>query len=267
MKRKLLLRIAYDGTDFHGWQTQRGVRTVQAELESALRRVVRHEVSLAGSGRTDAGVHAAGQVAACVSTCTLDTDRLRRALGARLAPDLSINDLREVHPDFDARRRAISKLYRYRIHAAPHRSVSRNAQRYAYHVWDPLDEEKMRQAANHFVGTHDFTSMAAVASSAESKVRTVLRCDVERHLDEIRIDVEGTGFLYRQVRTMVGTLLSVGWGRWEPDQVVDILASRDRAKAGPTAPAHGLCLQWVRYPAEFLLPPEHPCEVETDDVI
>lgn len=265
MRRKLLLRIAYDGTEFHGWQTQQGVRTVQSELEASLRRVLRHDVNLAGSGRTDAGVHAAGQAASCETTCTLDTDRLKRAIGARIAPDLSITDVRDVHPEFDARRSAVSKLYRYRLHAARHRPVARNAQRYTYHVWDPLDETKMRDAARHFVGTQDFTSMVAEASPVPSKVRTVLRCDVERHLDEIRIDVEGTGFLYRQVRTMVGTLLNVGWGRWEPDRVADVLASRDRGQGGQTAPAHGLCLQWVRYPTELLNPPEQPDSDEADN--
>ena len=256
MERTLLLRIAYDGTDFHGWQTQPGQRTVQAEIEAALRRVVRHPINLAGSGRTDAGVHAAGQTASFVSTCTIPSGRLKHALGARIAPDLSIVDVRDVRPGFDARQHAGSKLYRYRIHAARHRSVDRLTQRHTYHVWDPLDLSAMRTASRHFIGTLDFTSFVATASPVACKVRTVLRCDVERHLDEIRIDVEGTGFLYRQVRNMVGTLLSVGWGRWKPEHVAKILEDRDRNSAGPTAPAHGLCLQWVRYSPDMLTPPQ-----------
>ena len=256
MERTLLLRIAYDGTDFHGWQTQPGLRTVQSEVEDALRRVVRHPVNLVGSGRTDAGVHAAAQTASFRSTCVIPPGRLKHALGARIAPDLSIVAACDVRPGFDARQHAVSKLYRYRIHAARHRTVDRLAQRYTYHVWDPLDLDAMRAASRHFVGTKDFTSLVATASPIENKVRTILRCDVERHLDEIRIDVEGTGFLYRQVRNMVGTLLCVGWGRWKPDHVAKILEDRNRNSAGPTAPPHGLCLQWVRYPPEMLTPPQ-----------
>jgi tRNA pseudouridine38-40 synthase len=255
MLRTIYLLVAYDGTDFHGWQQQAGLRTVQGVLEQAVRRVVRHQADLVGCGRTDAGVHAAGHVSSFDTTCELAADRLRHAVGARLPKDVSVIQLRFVQPGFDARRDAISKLYRYRIHNAEGRPVEHVTQRYTYHFWHPLDLDAMRAASRDFVGEKDFSALAGQGDTRESKVRTVLRCDVERHYDEIRIDVEGKGFLYNQVRNMVGTLIEVGRGHWEPDYVAEILASGDRAKAGPTAPAPGLCLQWLRYPASRLRPP------------
>ncbi|RME39242.1 MAG: tRNA pseudouridine(38-40) synthase TruA [Planctomycetota bacterium] len=257
MERTIYLLVAYDGTDFHGWQNQPGLRTVQSLLEQAARRVVRHQVSLVGCGRTDAGVHAAGHVSHFVTTCPLEPGKLRHALGSRLPKDISIIDLREVDPRFHARDSAISKLYRYRIYASPGRPVEHLLQRYTYHFWQPLDVERMRKAAEHFLGEKDFSAMAAAGCERESMVRTVLRCEVIRFGPEIVIDVEGTGFLYRQVRNMVGTLIHVGRGLWEPDRVAEILASRDRANAGPTAPARGLCLRWVRYPPELLRGPHY----------
>lgn len=256
MQRTIYLLTAYDGTDFHGWQDQPGLRTVQDILEQAVRRVVRHQVAVVGSGRTDAGVHAAGHVSHFVTTCEIDPGKMKHAIGSRLPKDISILALCEVDPKFNARHSAISKLYRYRIHNAGGRPVEHKQQRYAYHFWQPLDLDKMRRAARHFVGEKDFAAMAAAGAERETTVRTVLRCDLHRHLDEIRIDVQGKGFLYRQVRNMVGTLVSVGRGLWEPDRVAEILANGSRADAGPTAPARGLCLQWVRYPPHLLVPPD-----------
>ena len=259
MERTIYLLVAYDGTKFHGWQTQPGLRTVQEVIEQALRRVVRHQVQLVGSGRTDSGVHAAGHVSSFKTTCDIPPDRLRHAIGARLPKDISIVALRDVHPEFNARRSAISKLYRYRMHAARNRPVENRAQRYTYHFWERLDLQAVRAGSKYLIGEHDFTSMTPSKTVRESMVRQVLRCDVERHLDEVRIDVEGTGFLWRQVRTMVGTLLEIGRGRWSPEHVAKIIESRDRANAGPTMPARGLCLQWVRYPAPLLVPPDREC--------
>ena len=258
VERTIALWVAYDGTEFHGWQNQLDLRTLQYVLEDALRRVVRHHVDLIGSGRTDAGVHAAGHVSSFVTTCELEPERLRHSIGSRLPTDLSLIALRDVHPQFHATRSAISKLYRYRIHNTPGRPVEHQTQRYTYHCWEPLDVERMRAGGRHFIGEQDFAAMASKGGQRETTIRKVLRCDIERHLDEIRIDVEGTGFLYKQVRTMVGTLVNVGRGHWEPDRVTDILKSADRANAGPTVPARGLCLQWVKYPPELLSPVECP---------
>lgn len=254
MHRNIRLVVAYDGTDFHGWQTQPGLRTVQGLIEQALRRVVRHQVDLIGSGRTDAGVHALGHVGNFKTTCELPVDKLRHAIGSRLPKDVSIVEVRDVHPDFHATRSALCKLYRYRVFNAHRRPVECLVQRYVYHFWELIDLPAMQAAAAHLIGTKDFTSMTPAGTTRETMVRTVLRCDLERHGDEVYIDVEGTGFLWKQVRNMVGTLLAVGRGRWPPEYVTEILERRDRTAAGPTAPAQGLCLQWVRYPPELLEP-------------
>jgi tRNA pseudouridine38-40 synthase len=254
MERNIRLVLAYDGGAFHGWQHQPGLRTVQGTIEQAARRVARHQVQVIGSGRTDAGVHAAGQVANFVTTCQIPTDRLKKAIGSRLPKDISIVDVQQVSPDFHATISAISKLYRYRVHNAAQRPVTRLVQRLTYHFWEPLDIECMRRAARHFVGTMDFSAMASKGAERETMVRTVLRCEVERCYQEVRVSVEGCGFLYNQVRNMVGTLIEVGRGRWEPEHLAEILTGRDRAAAGPTAPARGLCLCWVRYPPELLRP-------------
>ncbi len=252
MERNIRLLLAYDGSEFHGWQRQPGLRTVQGALEQAVRRVVRHQVMVIGAGRTDAGVHAAGQVANFSTTCPIACRNLFRAIGGRLPKDVTLFDLRDVPRAFHATRAAVSKLYRYRIYNAPGRPVQRFRQRYSYHFWQPLDTDRMRRAAHAFVGEKDFAAMASRGDERESTTRTVFRCEVYRRFEEVQIDVEGRGFLYNQVRNMVGTLMEVGRGHWPTERVGEILEARDRRKAGPTAPARGLCLQWVRYPAEAL---------------
>jgi tRNA pseudouridine38-40 synthase len=249
-------RVEYDGTEFAGFQVQPGSRTVQGELERVLSGLAGGtRIKVEGAGRTDAGVHAAGQVAGFVTESDLPADRLRHAIGSRLPKDVSILSVRDVHPQFHATQSAISKLYRYRIWNSRRRPVERLLQRYTHHIWEPLDVDRMRAGARHFLGQKDFAAMAARGNTTLTTVRTILRCDIERHFEEIRFNVEGTGFLYNQVRNMVGTLLNVGMGRWEPDRIAEILAGGDRAAAGATLPARGLCLQWVRYPPELLRPP------------
>ena len=245
--RNIRLLLAYDGTDFHGWQKQPGLRTVQDSVEQATRRVVRHQVLVNGSGRTDAGVHASGQIANFETTCGMPCDNLRRAIGGRLPKDISIIHTCEAPPNFQASRHAISKLYRYTIYNDPNRPVEHQRQRYVYHFWHPLDVGRMRAGAEYLIGRHDFAAFASAGHNRETTVRTVLGIRIFRHFEEIRVDVEGSGFLYNQVRNMVGTLIEVGRGHWEPEYVREILESRDRSKAGPTAPARGLCLRWVRY--------------------
>lgn len=247
MERNIRLLIAYDGTDFHGWQRQPGLRTVQGCVEQAVRRVVRHQVILIGAGRTDAGVHAAGQVANFLTDSTVSVHSLFRAIGGRLPKDITLIDICDVPYLFHATRSAVGKLYRYSIHNARGRPVEHLRQRYVYHFWQPLSVDRMHEAAQAFVGEHDFAAMATRGVERETTVRTVHACTVYRHFDEIRVDVEGRGFLYNQVRNMVGTLVEIGRGHWEPDCIPAILASGDRRNAGPTAPARGLSLQWVRY--------------------
>ena len=254
MQRNVRLLLAYDGTDFHGWQRQPELRTVQSVVEQAVRRVARHQIVLNGSGRTDAGVHARGQVANFETDCPLACEALLRAIGSRLPKDVALYHVRDVPIGFRCSLHAVAKLYRYRIHNRHHRPVEQLTQRQVYHFWHPLDLDRMRAGARHFVGEHDFAAVASKGRGTprQTTVRTVLGVGVFRHGDELRVDVEGTGFLYNQVRNMVGTLIEVGRGRWAPDRVRDILASRERASAGPTAPARGLCLQWVHYdPADL----------------
>lgn len=257
MRRNIRLLLAYDGTDFHGWQKQPEQRTVQDILEQATRRVVRHQISIIGSGRTDAGVHAAGQVANFLTTCTMPAENLRRAIGSRLPKDISLIDVRDVPLGFSARA-AASKLYRYTVWNHAIRPVERHQQRYAYHFWHHLDMGRMQDAAARLVGEHDFAAFATSGHQRETTVRSVFRFEVSRCYQEICFDVEGSGFLYNQVRNMVGTLIEVGRGHWEPSALDAILASGDRSQAGPTAPARGLSLQWVRYDMTraFPLPPE-----------
>lgn len=254
MERNLKLVVAYDGTDFHGWQRQPEFRTVQGELEAAAKRVLRHPLALRGSGRTDSGVHARGQVANVRSSCPIPTKNLRHAIGGRLPKDISLLDVSEVHPDFDSILSATCKCYRYRIHNHSRRSVDRLSQRYTYHCWNELDVERMHAAAFYFIGTMDFSAMAGAGCERATMVRTVLRCDVHRHLDEIRIDVVGKGFLYHQVRNMAGTLIEIGRGFWPIEKLPEILESKNRDNAGPTMPAEGLSLQWVQYPSHLLQP-------------
>jgi len=245
--RTLRLTLAYDGTDFHGWQRQAGVRTVQEEVEAVLRRVLREPVNLTGASRTDAGVHARGQVAHLCTDASIPADNLRRAVSHRLPGDVTVLHVAEAPLGFDARRDARAKLYRYRVYNHPRRPVAHLRQRYAWHVWYPLDLDRMRAAAARLVGTYDFTAFASAGSPRRSGVRTMYSVGIRRCYDEVLIDVRGDGFLYNQVRNMVGTLVEIGRGHWEPERVSLILESRDRTQAGPTAPAHGLCLQWVEY--------------------
>ena len=242
-----MLVLAYDGTDFHGWQFQPELRTVQACLEQALRRTLRHRVNLHGCSRTDSGVHAAGYVANLYTPSEMRAGAIASSVGSRLPKDISLLHVEDVPLTFHATRSAVTKLYRYRIHNLRTRPCERMDQGKVYHCWQPLDLERMRAAAAAWVGEHDFTSFASSGNDRQSNVRRIRRIEIHRSGPEIRIDVEGDGFLYKQVRNMVGTLCEFGHGRREPESAAQILAARDRTKAGATAPARGLCLQWVRY--------------------
>ncbi len=247
MDRNIKLVLAYDGTDFHGWQRQQGVRTVQEDVEGVLQRVLRHPLHVDGASRTDAGVHARGQVATVLTTSPIPVENIIRAVGHHLPGDVALVHAALAEPEFHPSRNARGKLYRYRMFNSAHRPVEVLAGRFAWHVWYPLDLDRMRAAAAALVGTHDFAAFASQGSPRATTVRTVRRIGVLQQADEVLIDVEGDGFLYNQVRNMVGTLFEVARGHWAPERVAEILASCDRRQAGPTAPAHGLCLQWVRY--------------------
>ena len=245
--RTLLLTLQYAGTACAGWQRQSGARTVQGEVEAALGRLVGEAgIAIHGAGRTDAGVHAREQAAHFVTVSTLSCDRIRAALNHFLPWDIRVTDVRDTHPDFHARRAAVSKEYRYRIWRGE--TMPPFLHPYALLVKRPLDLAAMRESAGLLVGTHDFAALRSAGSSAETTVRTITRSEWLEAGAELVYAVEANGFLYRMVRCIVGTLLEVGRGRRRPEDITSLLASKDRALAGPVAPARGLHLWRIVYP-------------------
>jgi tRNA pseudouridine38-40 synthase len=244
--RNIRLTVAYDGTDFHGFQIQPQLRTVQGVLQEALRLITKEEaLQIHGSGRTDAGVHAWGQVVNFITQSRIPLEKWPVALNVRLPNDLVIREAFEEPLDFHARFSAKRKVYRYMIDRATYPNVFQA--RYAYHVPYPLDLARMREAAAHFIGRHDFTSFCAAATPVEDKVRELYKIDFEEKDSFLSITFEGEGFLWNMVRILVGTLILVGRGRLSPDDMPLILEARDRTRAGFTAPAHGLTLWEVIY--------------------
>ena len=244
--RNIKLTLSYDGSDFSGWQTQPGFRTVQETLEVAIAKLTgESKVRVNASGRTDAGVHALGQVVNFYSTTTLPCETLVRAINAHLPDDVVICEAADVAEAFDANHDAARKLYRYVIHdgAVPNPFL----RRYACQSRHKLDAAAMRRAAEPLKGRHDFSSFETEGSPRMSSVRTILHLAVNRVGDWIWIDVEADGFLYNMVRAIAGTLMYVGRGFWPESQVAAILQSGDRTQAGPTAPAQGLFLMRVVY--------------------
>lgn len=253
----LKLVVEYDGAGFEGWQRQpEGHRTVQAELERALSALGRLQ-RLMGAGRTDAGVHAEGQVASVEIETRLDAATLGRALNAKLPRDIAVPVCRAVAAGFDARRDALRKHYRYRVWNGPLRSPLR-ADR-ALHVREALDTAALRRALTHLEGRHDFAAFQGVGTPVPHTVRTLSRAALSGGAGaELAFDFAGDGFLRHMVRNLVGTLLEVGRGRRDPDSLPLLIASRDRGQAGPTARPEGLTLVAVEYPAPFAEPGECP---------
>jgi tRNA pseudouridine38-40 synthase len=239
------ITLEYDGTNYHGWQVQPNLPTIQSALETAISRVAQHKASVTGAGRTDAGVHALGQVAHFTTTARLSAEEWQRALNGLLPPDIAVQALEEVPDTFHARFSAKSKLYRYRIFARVQRSALSRSK--ILHYPYPLDLDAMEAAARSLVGTHDFTSFQGSPTDNENPVCTITKLTVDRFGDEVIFEVEGNRFLKQMVRAIVGTLLEVGRGKLQAGAVAGILAAKDRTKAGPTAPAHGLYLVRVDY--------------------
>jgi tRNA pseudouridine38-40 synthase len=243
--RHLALTVQYDGTDYRGFQSQPQGNTIQDELERALTELLQHPVKVIGAGRTDAGVHAIGQVIALRTGNPIPEENLLRALNALLGPAISAVECRQVpdqfHPCYSAR----GKLYSYRI---LNRSLpSPFIERFAWHVSEPLDVEAMRQAAVRLKGEHDFAAFASAGSSARTTVRQIWRLDVETESELIETRVAGSGFLYMMVRNIMGALVEAGRGRISADDIEKILRGLDRAGAPPPAPPQGLCLVRVEY--------------------
>ena len=243
--RNLKLTLAYDGTDFQGWQVQPGYRTVQDELEKTLERITGARPFCNASGRTDAGVHAVGQVANFFSDTTLAPNRLVLALNAHLPLDISARTCEDVPQAFDANKDALRKLYRYVILDSRLRSPFMH--RYATQSRHRLDAEAMARAASCLLGRHDFHSFETEWPNRLSSIRTIMHLAVNRGGEYIWIDVEADGFLYNMVRAIAGTLMNVGRGFWPEDCVERILHAEDRTLAGPTAPPQGLFLMRVTY--------------------
>jgi tRNA pseudouridine38-40 synthase len=238
------LVLAYDGTDFHGWAKQPGVRTVEGLLEESLARLMEAPPGLSVAGRTDAGVHAQGQVASFEAPDSLDPERVQRALNGILAPEVVVRAARRAGPDFDARHSATAREYRYRIDRSP--VPDPFAARYAWHHPGPLRIGAMRAAARGLVGEHDFASFCRRPQRGGT-VRHLLRLTVSATADRLEIRTMANGFLHQMVRSLTGTLVAVGAGRMESEAIPSVLAARSRAAAAPVAPPHGLTLVRVRY--------------------
>jgi tRNA pseudouridine38-40 synthase len=246
LKRNIKLTIAYDGSGYHGWQRQAdGIVTVQQLLEEALVQVTHHPVKLRGSGRTDTGVHADGQVANFFTDCTIPAERIHLALNARLPKDIRVRKAEPVPDDFDSIGSSRSKLYRYTLFN--HADLPPKMVRYCYHYWRECAVEPMQQAAAYLEGQRDFACFQSAGAKRESTVRHLMQCRVHREDHWVHFDLEADGFLYNMVRNIVGTLLEVGRGNWPPEKIKEVLAAQDRKKAGPKAPPNGLTLMWVKY--------------------
>ena len=237
--------LEYDGTDYSGWQLQPDARTVQGVLETALATVLRHPVRVAASGRTDAGVHALGQVATFRTEHTIDGRELRRSLNALTPPDVAVREIALVADGFDARRHAAARVYEYRIWTQPWRSAFWH--RFTWHVPRALDLVAMRFAAGAFVGEHDFGAFRASDCDADHPVRRVVHSGFTEAEGLCVYRIEANAFLKHMVRAIVGTLVEVGAGQRGADDVAAVLAGRDRKRAGQTAPPQGLVLVAVRY--------------------
>jgi tRNA pseudouridine38-40 synthase len=243
--RNFKLVVSYDGTDFHGWQAQPGLRTVQETLEHAIAALTGQHLRVNASGRTDTGVHAVAQVVNFHCDTQLAADVVLRGLNAHLPEDVIVKEAVEVPDSFDANRDARRKLYRYVIHdgAVPDLFM----RRYCHHSRYRLDTAAMVRAAEALKGKHDFACFETEWPNRASSVRTVTHLALNRMGDWMWLDVEADGFLYNMVRAIAGTLMNVGRGYWPETQVAEILRSRDRTQAGPTAPARGLFLMRVTY--------------------
>ncbi|MFQ5927302.1 MAG: tRNA pseudouridine(38-40) synthase TruA [Terriglobia bacterium] len=252
--RNIKLTLAYDGTDYYGWAIQPNVPTIQGTVVDILERITQERIRLHGCGRTDAGVHALGQVAHCKLRSTLPAEKLQRALNCLLPPSIRVTAVKEVPGDFHARWHAKAKTYRYRILRAP--VCPPFVWRYVYHYPFPLDTAAIARALPQLIGEHNFTSFSSWASERDeekNKVRTVLAAEVaELETDqELVFTFHGRAFLRHMVRKMVGTLIEVGKGRLPETGISEILAARDRTCSGPTVPPSGLCLVSVDYPEPY----------------
>lgn len=237
---------AYDGTNYHGSQIQNNGETIEGVLKRELFSVLKEEINLIGASRTDAGVHARGNVYVFDTESRIPPEKFTYALNARLPEDIRIQQSEEVPPDFHPRHQDTVKTYEYRI---LNRHLPLPEYRlYAHFTYETLNLKKMQEACKYFTGEHDFASFCAAGSQVESTVRTIYDLHVQKEGELLTISITGNGFLYNMVRIIAGTLLKVGSGLIEPEDITKIIEGKDRRLAGPTAPAKGLTLVKIRYP-------------------
>ncbi len=243
--RNIALRLSYDGTNYHGWQTQKEDISVQQTLEQAVGKICKHPVHITGCGRTDAGVHALRYCANFHTDCTIPIDRVPLAVNSRLPADIAVSDAVEVPEDFNAIGSCVMKEYIYKIHNSRIRDpfVDRGACFYP----NDLDTDRMARAAAAFVGTHDFAAVRSMGTETKTTVRTIYWCHTEKADDIITISVCADGFLYNMVRAIVGTLVYASYGKLEPEDIPELLIRGDRRLTGPTMPPQGLYLHRVWY--------------------
>ncbi len=243
--RNIKIIIQYDGSRYLGWQKQALGATIQEVLEETVEKIIREPVSLIGSGRTDAGVHAFMQVANFKTTSSMSVGELHRAINSLLPNDIVVTFAGEAEESFHARYDALSKEYQYRIYNGALRSPFSN--KYYWHIYTPLDSDAMSRGAAFLVGRHDFSAFQSTGSDTKTSLRTITKSEISREGDMIIFEIEGNGFLRHMVRSIVGTLVDVGRGKLAPEEIQSILESLDRSRAGATAPAEGLFLKDVRY--------------------
>jgi tRNA pseudouridine38-40 synthase len=245
-KKRILLRVAYDGTDFHGWQVQPNARSVEGELNKAIQEMTGEEISVIGASRTDAGVHGIGNVAVFDTLSPIPADKFMYALNTKLPEDVSVVESREVAADFHPRHCDSIKTYEYRFYVSEVNNPLKR--RNAYRIQYRPDTKLMNEAAAYLVGEHDFKSFCSVHTSAETTVRKLYSAAVREDGDDIVIRVSGAGFLYNMVRIIAGTLLDVGNKKYEPEHIKGILEGCDRTLAGPTLEPQGLTLISIEFP-------------------
>lgn len=246
MMRNIRLKISYDGTRYQGWQRQKSTdNTIQGKIEQILSKMTGHKVEINGSGRTDAGVHARAQVANFKTDCSMSADDIKEYLNEYLPLDIAVTEVKEVSERFHSRLNVVGKRYIYRVWNSTEHNVFER--KYCYSFIGPLDLNKMRQAADLFIGTHDFQSFCGRKIKKKSTVRTIKKLEIKKIGHEIRFIYEGDGFLFHMVRILTGTLLEIGTGEIQLEDLPGILESKIRENAGRTAPACGLILDEVFY--------------------
>lgn len=246
--KRIKLVVSYDGTNYHGWQIQPNAVTVEGVVNEALSRLLKEEIAVIGASRTDAGVHAYGNVAVFDTESRIPSEKIALALNTYLPSDIRIQSSCQVSDYFHPRHCDSVKTYEYHI---LNRKISIPTERlYSYHFYWKLDLEKMQQAAKYFIGEHDFKSFCSAKTQVSETVRTIYSLDVWREQDMIKLRISGNGFLYNMVRIITGTLLQVGTGYYKPEDIKEMIAKKDRTVAGACAPANGLRLIGIEYPSK-----------------